>query len=97
MLIAGSTQIYVAKKLEKDIRTIRRWWARYNSSKDFEHRKGAGMPKKLQRQSKIVIPKSLGKRHKSTRFLATQITRKCPPVSKDTVNHYLTKELGVSL
>ena len=95
MLLAGSTQISVAKELGKDIRTVRRWWARYNCSKDLQHRKGAGRPKKLNRRSKIMIAKSLGKRHKSTRLIATQITRTCVPVSKDTVHRYLRKDLQV--
>ena len=95
MLLAGSTQISVAKKLEQDIRTVRRWWARYNCSKDLQHRRRAGRPKNLNRRSKIIIAKSLGKRHKSTRFIATQLTRTCAPVSKDTVHRYLTKELRV--
>ena len=44
-LLAVSTQKYVANKLGKDIRTVRRWLARYNSSKDLQHRMGAGRPK----------------------------------------------------
>ena len=95
MLLAGSTQKVVANELGKDIRTVRRWWVRYNSSKDLQHRKGAGRPKKLNRRSKILIAKSLGKRHKSTRFIAKQITRTCAPVSKDTVHRYLTQNLKV--
>ena len=95
MLLVGSTQKYVANKLGKDIRTVRRRLARYNSSKDLQHRKGAGRPKKLKRRSKIIIAKSLGKRHKSTRCIAKQITRTCAPVSKDTIHRYLTKDLGV--
>ena len=80
MLLAGYTQKYVANKLCKDIRTVRRWWARYNCSKDLQHTKGAGRPKRLIRRSKIIIAKSLGKRHKSTRFIAKEICRTCAPI-----------------
>ena len=47
MLLADPTQKYVANKLGKDIRTVRRWLARYNSSKDLQHRKGDERHKKL--------------------------------------------------
>lgn len=51
---------------------------------------------KLNRISKIVIAKSLEKRHKSTRKLALKLNRMGNPVSKNTVHRYLKHGLGVT-
>ena len=93
MLLSGKTQLNIANMLEKDIRTIQRWWSRYQENQMLQHR--TGRPKKLDRVSKIVISKSLGKSHKSTRNLAKKLTSMGNPVSKDTVHRYLTKEFSV--
>ena len=95
MLLTGSTQLLVGKKLGRDIRTVRRWWARFNSTNDLQHLKGAERSKKLQTRSKIIIKNYLGKRNKSTRNLASQLSRIWNPVSKDTIHQYLTIDLNV--
>ena len=95
MLLSGKTQLSVANMLEKDIRTIQRWWSRYQGNQTLQHRRGAGRPKNPHRFSKIVISKSLGKRRKSTRNFAKKLTSMCNPVSKDTVHRYLTKNFAV--
>ena len=65
-----------------------------NIHKSLPHRRGAGRQKKLSRVSKIVIAKSLCKRHKSTRSMAKKLTSMGNAVSKDTVHRYLTKDLN---
>ena len=72
-LSKGISQKSVAQIFGKDIRTIRRWWAKHNRNESLLHRKGAGPPKKLNRISKIVIAKSLEKRHNSTSKLAMKL------------------------
>ena len=89
------TQKSVANELGKDIRTVDRRLARYNSPKYLQHRKWAGRPKRLKRRSKNIIAESLGKRHKSMRCIDKQITKTCATVSKDTIHRYLTKDFGV--
>ena len=95
MLLSGKTQKNVALSLGKDVSTIQRWWYKHKAHKSLQHRRGAGRPKKLSRVSKIVIAKSLGKRHKSTRSMAKKLTNMGNAVSKDTVHRYLTKDLKV--
>ena len=55
----------------------------------------SGRPPKINRVSKIVLKKSLGKRRQSTRKLASRLTRGGCNVSHMSVHRYLRKYLGV--
>ena len=61
MIIGGMVQKDAAKSLEKPLRTIQRWWARYRRGQGLGHKGGTGRPKTVTRGAKIVISKSLGK------------------------------------
>ena len=91
-LSEGISQKSVAQMFGKDIRTIRRWWAKHKRNESLRHKTGAGPPKKLNRISKIVIAKSLEKRYQSTRTLAIKLTRMGNSVSKNTVHRYLKQD-----
>ncbi|KAI6648620.1 hypothetical protein LOD99_7977 [Oopsacas minuta] len=97
MLLSGKTQKTVALSLGKDVSTIQRWWYKHKAHKSLQHKRGAGRPKMLSRVSKIVIAKSLGKRHKSTRSRAKKLTNMGNTVSKDTAYRYLLKDLKFTL
>ena len=92
-LEAGSTQRKVAQELGYDISTIRRWWAKYKYGESLRHRQGTGAPKKLKKIAKIMITKSLEKRHQSIRRLSKRLKTKGVSVSKNIVHWYLTNEL----
>ena len=92
MLDAGSTQKKVALDLGFNISTIRRWWVKFKSGETLQHRKGAGRPKCLSRISKIIITKSLNKRHHSVRRLSKRLKSKGISVSKNTIYRYLRNE-----
>ena len=82
-LEAGSTQRKVAQELGYDISTIRRWWAKYKYGESLRHRQGTGAPKKLKKIAKIMITKSLQKRHQSIRRLSKRLkTRRCISLEK---------------
>ena len=91
MLQAGITQVNVATKFGKFIRTIKRWWLKQKRGESLEHRQSAGRPKWLSRASKIAIANSLGKRRQSTRSLDRRITVSGNPISKDTIHRHLTR------
>ena len=76
LLEAGTKQKEVARRFGKGVRTISRWWFRFKQNYSLTHRKGAGRPKKLNMEAKMVIVKSLGKRHHSTRKLPTKLKLK---------------------
>ena len=96
MIIGGMKQKDVASSLEKPLRTVQRWWSRYNRGKTLQHVPGAGRPSKISREAKIVIAKSLGKIRQSTRKLAKRITQKGHDISKSTVHRYLRKSVGAT-
>ena len=73
MLQSGKTQKEVAKRFGKGIRTIRRWWCRYLQGNRPEHHSGAGRPRKINMANKMVLVKSLRKRHQSARRLSKRL------------------------
>ena len=91
-LSEGISQKSEAQMFGKDIITIRRYWAKYKRNESLRHKTGAGLPKKLNRISKIVIANSLEKRYQSTRTLAIKLTRMGNSVSKNTVHRYLKQD-----
>lgn len=96
MIIGGMVQKDVAKSLEKPLRTIQRWWARYRRGEDLKHKAGAGRPTTVTREAKIVISKSLGKIRHSTRKIAIKLKQKGHNISKSTVHRYLKENLGAT-
>ena len=96
MIIGGMVQKDVAKTLEKPLRTIQRWWARYRRGQGLGHKPGAGRPKTVTREAKIVISKSLGKIRQSTRKIATKLKQKGYGISKSTVHRYLKETIGAT-
>ena len=60
MLEGGLTQKEVASRVDKGIRTIKRWWRRHVNNKSLYHRPGAGLLTKLNPVAKIIIGKSIG-------------------------------------
>ena len=95
MLEGGLTQKEVASRIGKDIRTIKRWWKRFTSNQSLDHKPGACRPSLLNPVAKMIIGKSLGKRHQSTRILSAKLKSKGYSISKSTVHSYLSKSLGV--
>ena len=73
MLQSGKTQKEVAKGFGKCIRTIRRWWSRYLQGHRLEHHSSAGRPRKINMAIKMVLMKSLRKRHQSARRLSKRL------------------------
>ena len=96
MIIGGMVQKDVAKTLEKPLRTIQRWWARYRRGQGLGHKAGAGRPKTVTREAKIVISKSLGKIRQSTRKIATKLKQKRYSISKSSVHCYLKETIGAT-
>ncbi|KAI6652432.1 hypothetical protein LOD99_7446 [Oopsacas minuta] len=96
MIIGGMVQKDVAKTLEKSLRTIQRWWARYRRGQDLGHKVGAGRPKMITREAKIVISKSLGKIRQFTRKIAIKLKRKGYGISESTVHRYLKETIGAT-
>ena len=96
MIIGGMVQKDVTNTLEKPLRTIQRWWARYRRGQDLGHKAGAGLPKTVTREAKIVISKSLGKIRQSTRKIATKLKQKGYSISKSTVHRYLKEMIGAT-
>lgn len=89
MVNGGMTQGQVAEELGVGVRTIKRWMARDRQGEALENRKGRGRKTSISRVAKIVLAKSVLKRHQSTRKLARKLTGKHHPVSKSTVQRYL--------
>ena len=52
-------------------------------------------PSRLTAVQKIIIAKSVGKRRQSMQKLATRLTAKGYPVSRETVRRYLKNDLGI--
>ena len=96
MIIGGMLQKNVAMCLDKPLRTIQRWWARYRRGEDLGHKPGAGPPSRVSREAKIIMSKSLGKIRNSTRKIATKLKRKGYNISKSTVHRYLKVTLGAN-
>ncbi|KAI6661477.1 hypothetical protein LOD99_13350 [Oopsacas minuta] len=91
----GMTQIRVSQSLGVNIRTIRRWLSRNKSGRSLENKPGRGCKSTITKIAKIVIAKSICKRHQSTRRLAKRLHSKGCPVSHVTVHTYLRSTLSV--
>ena len=64
-------------------------------SKSLNNKPGRGRKPAFSRSSKIIIAKSLSKRHKSTRKLANILKKKGQPVSHVTIYKLIVKDLMV--
>ena len=91
MLEGGLTQKEVASRLDKCIRTIKRWWKRHINNESLHHRPGAGRPTKLNPVAKMIIGKSLRNRHQSTISLTAKLKNKGYSISKSSVHSHLSK------
>ncbi|KAI6651890.1 hypothetical protein LOD99_4769 [Oopsacas minuta] len=94
MIEGGMTQKDVANHLSKGIATIKRCWKRHINNQSLNHRPGAGRPLKLNPVAKMIISKSLGKRHQSIRRLSEKLKSKGHSNSKSSVQSYLKKSVG---
>ena len=63
--------------------------ARDRKGETLENHKGRGRKTAMSRVTKIVVAKSVLKRHQSTRKLARKLSGKQHPASKSTVHRYL--------
>ena len=93
MVEGGLTQKQTADRLGIGERSVRRWWSFHKSGETMATKPRSGRPKILNRVSRIVIKKSLGKRRQSTRKLAKRLTIKGNPISHMTVQCHLTQNL----
>ena len=95
MLEAGITQKDVARRLGKTIKTVNNWWRRNKCGESLVDKPRSGRPSSLTRVAKIVISKSVGKRHQSTRKLARRLTARGHKTSKTAIHRYLREKLGL--
>ena len=95
MLEAGMKQKKVAEDLRIGLRTLQYWWSAFKKTGSVLKQKRSGRPKILGRVEKIVIGKSIGKTRQSCRKLSKRMNAKELKGSKDTINRYLRKDLGV--
>ena len=95
MVIGGMTQRCASEKLGVNICTIRQWLARHKTGGSLENKHGRGRKSKLTKVAKIVIAKSISKKHQSTRKLAKRLRSKGFAVSHTTVRNYLRGTLKV--
>jgi len=72
---------------------VKGWWKKRLSQKSHVDEKRSGRPSILRKVQKIVISKSLHKRGRSTRKLASKLTFWGLQSSKDTVHRYLRFDL----
>ncbi|XP_043229039.1 uncharacterized protein LOC122385098 [Amphibalanus amphitrite] len=89
MVNGGTPQVQVAKELRIEPRTLRRWMALDRKGEALENRAGRGRKTAMSRVAKIVVAKSVTKRHQSTRKLARKLSAKNHPASKSAVHRYL--------
>ena len=94
MVLGGMTQRRVSEILGVNIRTIRRWLTR-KAGNSLENKPGRGRKSKIAKIAKIVISKSILKKHQSTRRLAKRLRSKGFSVSHVTVHSYLRNKLCV--
>ena len=72
LLSEGKSEKFVAAKLKKSVRRVRRQQIRFEESGNFEGRPRKGAPKKLDdRDVKRLVKEVKGKERKSTRKKAT--------------------------
>ena len=94
MLEAWITQKYVARRLWKTIKTVNNWWRRNKRGESLIDKPRSGRPSSLTRVAKIVISKSVGKRHQSTRKLTKRLTIRGHMSSKTVVHRNLSESLA---
>ena len=95
LLEAGITQKNVARDLRKSIKTVNNSWRRNKRGESLDDKPRSGRPSSLTRVAKIVIAKSVGKRHQSIRKLAKRLTASGHQTSKTAVHRYLRENLGL--
>ena len=95
MLEAGFTQKKVARQLGKTLKTVNNWWRRSKRGKSLDDKPRSGRLSSITRVAKIIISKSVGKRHQSTRKLAKRLTALGHQTSKTAVHRYLKENLGL--
>jgi hypothetical protein len=72
---------------------VKGWWKKRLSQKSLVDEKRSGRPAILRKVQKIVLSKSLHKRGRSTRKLASELTNRGLQCSKDTILRYLRFDL----
>jgi hypothetical protein len=93
MLQAGSIQAYVAEAMKIILSPVKGWWKKRLSQKSLVAEKRSGRPSILRKVQKMVISKSLHKRGRSTRKLASKLTNQGPQCFKNTLHRYLKSDL----
>jgi predicted transcriptional regulator YheO len=68
---------------------VKGWWKKRLSQKSLVDEKRSGRPSILRKVQNMVISKSLHKRGRSTRKLASKLTIRGLQCSKDTIHRYL--------
>ena len=76
MVELGISKKEVARRLNVRYRSVRKWQQLNISGKSLETKSRSGRPPILDRVSKIVISKFLGKRRQSTRKIASKLRGK---------------------
>ena len=76
MVELGISKKEVARRLNVGYRSVRKWQQLNISGKSLETKSRSGRPPILDRVSKIVISKFLGKRRQSTRNIASKLRGK---------------------
>ena len=92
---AGRKQKRVAEAVGVSLRTLEYWWANYKKTGGVSKKIRTGRPKILGRIEKIIISKSVGKKRQSCRKLSKRMQAKHLQGSKDTINRFLRKDLGM--
>lgn len=95
MLEAGKRRKSVAEELGVSLRTVAYWWSNFKRTGSTAKKARSGRPKILGRVEKIVIAKSVGKKHQSLRKLSKRFKSKDLQGSKNTIHRYMRKELGL--
>jgi hypothetical protein len=72
---------------------VKGWWKKRISQKSPLDEKRSGSSSILRKVQKMVISKSLHKRRRSTRKLATKLTNQGPQCSKNNLQRYLRFDL----
>jgi hypothetical protein len=72
---------------------LKRWWKKRLSQKSLVDEKRSGRPSIMRKVQNMVISKSLHKRGRSTRKLASKLTIPGLQCSKDNIHRYLRFDL----
>ena len=95
MLEAGLTKAQVAKDVGVNLRTVKRWWNKWNEEHSLENWKSGGRPSVLTAAYIMVISKSVHKNGWSTPKLANKLSNRVHKCSKNTVHKFLRLNVGV--